>query len=98
LPGDRHGGFGERPGETDREQSPHRAPGRLNHWSVRAADETLARRMLDEVRRVPELDAAMPPTDDIVARGYVDLTLATIAEAPQGVEAVLRAIDLAAET
>lgn len=31
LPGDRHGGFGERPGETDREQSRHRAPGRLNH-------------------------------------------------------------------
>jgi hypothetical protein len=30
LPGDRHGGFGERPGETDREQSRHRAPGRLN--------------------------------------------------------------------
>lgn len=29
LPGDRHGGFGERPGETDREQSLHRAPGRL---------------------------------------------------------------------
>ena len=30
MPGDRHGGFGERPGETDREQSRHRAPGRLN--------------------------------------------------------------------
>jgi hypothetical protein len=30
LPGDRDGGFGERPGETDREQSRHRAPGRLN--------------------------------------------------------------------
>jgi hypothetical protein len=30
VPGDRHGGFGERPGETDREQSRHRAPGRLN--------------------------------------------------------------------
>jgi RNA-directed DNA polymerase len=30
LPRDRHGGFGERPGETDREQSRHRAPGRLN--------------------------------------------------------------------
>jgi RNA-directed DNA polymerase len=33
LPGDRHGGFGERPGETDREQSRHRAPGRLNQLS-----------------------------------------------------------------
>jgi len=34
LPRDGHGGFGERPGETDREQSRHRAPGRLNaeHW------------------------------------------------------------------
>lgn len=31
LRGDAHGGFGERPGETDREQSRHRAPGRLNH-------------------------------------------------------------------
>jgi hypothetical protein len=30
LPGDRHGGFGERPGETDQEQSRHRAPGRLD--------------------------------------------------------------------
>jgi hypothetical protein len=25
-----HGGFGERPGETDRQQCPHRAPGRLS--------------------------------------------------------------------
>jgi Reverse transcriptase (RNA-dependent DNA polymerase) len=31
LPGDQHGGFGERPGETDRKQSRHRVPGRLNH-------------------------------------------------------------------
>lgn len=28
---DPHAGFGERPGETDREQSRNRAPGRLNH-------------------------------------------------------------------
>jgi site-specific recombinase XerD len=28
--GDMHAGFGERPGETDREQSRHRAPGRLD--------------------------------------------------------------------
>jgi hypothetical protein len=32
LAGDRHGGFGERPEETDQEQSRHRAPGRLDHW------------------------------------------------------------------
>ena len=32
LRGNTHGGFGERPGETDREQSRHRAPGRLNWW------------------------------------------------------------------
>jgi hypothetical protein len=25
-----HGGFGVRPGETDRQQCPHRAPGRLS--------------------------------------------------------------------
>jgi hypothetical protein len=30
-----HGGFGERPGETGREQSRHRAPGRLNHDQTR---------------------------------------------------------------
>ena len=30
VPGDRHAGFGERPGETGREQSRYRAPGRLN--------------------------------------------------------------------
>jgi hypothetical protein len=30
LPGDRHGGFGERPGETGRWQHRNRAPGRLN--------------------------------------------------------------------
>jgi hypothetical protein len=30
LPGDWHGGFGERSGETGREQSRNRAPGRLN--------------------------------------------------------------------
>ena len=35
LPGDRHCGFGERPGlETDREQSRHRAPGRLNYMGL----------------------------------------------------------------
>jgi hypothetical protein len=32
VPGDGHAGFGERPGETDPEQSRHRAPGRLNRW------------------------------------------------------------------
>lgn len=30
MPGNRHGGFGERSGETDREQSRHRAPGLLS--------------------------------------------------------------------
>ena len=30
LPGDRHGGFGERSGETGRWQHRNRAPGRLN--------------------------------------------------------------------
>ncbi|MFE7157371.1 transposase [Streptomyces sp. NPDC057636] len=30
LPSNRHGGFGERSGETDREQSRHRAPGLLS--------------------------------------------------------------------
>jgi hypothetical protein len=29
LHGDMHGGFGERPGETDQQQCRHRAPGRL---------------------------------------------------------------------
>ena len=33
LRGDTHGGFGERPGETDQQQCRHRAPGRL----IRAA-------------------------------------------------------------
>jgi RNA-directed DNA polymerase len=37
LRGNTHGGFGERPGETDREQSRHRAPGRLNHSASRLA-------------------------------------------------------------
>ena len=32
MPGNGHAGFGERPGETDQEQSRHRAPGRLNRW------------------------------------------------------------------
>lgn len=30
MPSNRHGGFGERSGETDREQSRHRAPGLLS--------------------------------------------------------------------
>ena len=34
LRGDTHGGFGERPGETDREKPRHRAPGRLNSRSM----------------------------------------------------------------
>jgi hypothetical protein len=29
--GDTHAGFGERPGETERQQCRHRAPDRLNH-------------------------------------------------------------------
>ena len=36
LPRDRHAGFGERPGETDRWQHRHRAPGRLNMRGRRA--------------------------------------------------------------
>ena len=40
LPGNRHGGFGERPGETDREQSRHRAPGRLNAINDQLVDVT----------------------------------------------------------
>jgi hypothetical protein len=32
LPRNWHGGFGERPGETDRWQHRHCAPGRLNKW------------------------------------------------------------------
>ena len=39
LRGNTHGGFGERPGETDREQSRHRAPGRLNQAEHEAVDE-----------------------------------------------------------
>lgn len=41
-----HGGFGERPGETDREQSRHRAPGRLHHveQSFRMSKTDLAAR------------------------------------------------------
>ena len=35
LPEDWHGGFGERPGETDPEQSRHRAPGQHNHGARR---------------------------------------------------------------
>ena len=37
LRGNTHGGFGERPGETDRWQHRHRAPGRLNHGPGRPA-------------------------------------------------------------
>ena len=41
LPRNRHGGFGERPGETDRWQHRHRAPGRLN---MRRPSATVAQR------------------------------------------------------
>jgi hypothetical protein len=37
-----HAGFGERPGETEKEQTFHRAPGRLNNLSE-AAEKTVAR-------------------------------------------------------
>jgi RNA-directed DNA polymerase len=39
LRGDAHGGFGERPGETDREQPRHRAPGRLNQAAEADLDD-----------------------------------------------------------
>jgi hypothetical protein len=39
---DPHGGFGERPGETDREQSRHRAPGRLSGKLRRMTDKRKA--------------------------------------------------------
>ena len=45
----RHGGFGERPGETDRKQFRHRAPGRLNQGFT-------------HVRPSPP-DSRMPPRD-----------------------------------
>ncbi|MGW1911430.1 tRNA (N6-threonylcarbamoyladenosine(37)-N6)-methyltransferase TrmO [Streptomyces sp. NPDC002076] len=38
MPSNRHGGFGERSGETDREQSRHRAPGLLSDRYAPALD------------------------------------------------------------
>ncbi len=57
-----HGGFGERPGETDREQSRHRAPGRLNHveQSFRMSKTDLAARpMFDRTRDAIEAHLAI---------------------------------------
>jgi hypothetical protein len=42
LRGDTHGGFGERPGETDQQQCRHRAPGRLIRSTVRGVSPARA--------------------------------------------------------
>jgi 3-deoxy-D-manno-octulosonate 8-phosphate phosphatase KdsC-like HAD superfamily phosphatase len=44
LRGDAHGGFGERPGETERRQRRHRAPGRLSARGLSKATEADALR------------------------------------------------------
>src|SRR5947207_13612543 len=49
-----HAGFGERPGETDRRQHRHRAPGRLNRCTV------LAQRMCDQGLYLPLSKIALP--------------------------------------
>jgi hypothetical protein len=41
MRGDSHVRFGERPGETDPEQSGHRAPGRLNHLHLGTAADNV---------------------------------------------------------
>jgi hypothetical protein len=54
LRGNTHGGFGERPGETDRWQHRHRAPGRLNQARVvSAVDLHLYRTPLLPGRHLP---------------------------------------------
>jgi hypothetical protein len=78
--------------------TPKRPAMSLNFWSIRAADETLARRMLETLRAVPEFSAVLPETDSIVARGYVDIALAAIAAVPNGVETVLTVVDIAASS
>ena len=47
LRGDMHGGFGERPGETDQQQCRHRAPGRLIRMTVKR--KAAVRPMLESI-------------------------------------------------
>jgi hypothetical protein len=49
LRGDAHGGFGERPGETDQQQCRHRAPGRL----IRIGERSVRRPMRPSTRPPP---------------------------------------------
>jgi cytochrome d ubiquinol oxidase subunit I len=58
---DPHGGFGERPGETDRGQPRHRAPGRLDRSRPRPAETSAASDARNQAMAVPV--RATDPTD-----------------------------------
>ena len=67
LRGDTHGGFGERPGETGREQPRHRAPGRL---IAKSRVEAPGGRTFPMSRQVPQLSRPRRPclAGSVVAR------------------------------
>jgi hypothetical protein len=58
VPGNGHAGFGERPGETDQEQSWNRAPGRLNPGKT-----SPVARMTEQSRAITAQDVVSDPWD-----------------------------------
>jgi hypothetical protein len=66
----------------------------LNFASVWPVGQQPARGMFAEIRRDPSLDAALLNDDDTVLRKYPGISLATLGEAPEALDAVIRALDL----
>lgn len=67
----------------------------LNLGSIFPRDRQLAYRMVAQVRQSPALDAALLHDDNIIVRRYPTIDLATLAESPDALDALIGALDLA---
>jgi hypothetical protein len=70
----------------------------LNFGSVWPRDSQVTRRMVAEIRRSPALDAALLHSDEDVVRKYPSIDLTVIAQSPDAVDAIIRALDLVDQT
>jgi hypothetical protein len=66
----------------------------LNIALVSGVDEDIARRFIDELRRVPAIDAALLDDDDALLRKYPALHLDAIAEPADAADGLIEALNV----